>query len=163
MNIRKIFSPLIAIVIALLIYQSYNIYAENEPAEGVTEEMTSAGGEEGGGPLLPAEGTPAVPPAEEETPLPPVEATASVPSKDETAPLPPAEGTEPGPVVPVPVPMAPLIPPGAAPLALPGIEGARPLPPMEGTAPLPPAEATAPLPPAEGTAPPLIEIPVPVP
>src|SRR3990172_92330 len=124
MNIRKIFSPLIAIVIALLIYQSYNIYAENEPAEGVTEEMTRAGGEEGGGPLLPAEGTPAVPSAEEETPLPPVEATASIPSGEETVPLPPAEATAP----------------------IPAAEGTAPLPPAEATAPLPPAEGTGPPP-----------------
>src|SRR3990172_4062819 len=95
MNIRKIFSPLIAIVIALLIYQSYNIYAENEPAEGVTEEMTRAGGEEGGGPLLPAEGTPAVPSAEEETPLPAAEATAPLAPAEGTMPMPPAEGTSP--------------------------------------------------------------------
>src|SRR3989304_8684781 len=113
MNIGKIFPPLIALVLTLLIYQSYNIYAENEPAEGVTEEMTRAGGEEGGGPLLPAEGTPAVPPAEEETPLPPVEATASIPSAEGTEPLPAAEAT------------APLAPE----------EGTIPLPPAEATAP----------------------------
>jgi len=136
MNIRKIFSPLIAIVIALLIYQSYNIYAENEPAEGIIEEAAPLPVAEATAPMPPVEGT--VPPAE------PTEGTVPVPS------LPLIEGA------------APLIPAGVAPLALPGIEGARPLPPMEGTAPLPPAEATAPLPPAEGTAPPLIEIPVPV-
>src|SRR3990172_192522 len=136
MNIRKIFSPLIAIVIALLIYQSYNIYAENEPAEGIIEEAAPLPVAEATAPMPPVEGK--VPPAE------PTEGTVPVPS------LPLIEGA------------APLIPPGAAPLALPGVEGARPLPPMEGTAPLPPAEATAPLPPAEGTAPPLIEIPVPV-
>ena len=121
MNIRKIFPPLIAIVIALLIYQSYNIYAENEPVEGVTEEMTSAGGEEGGGPLPVIEGT--VPPAEstegtvpmpeEEPLLPPVEATAPVLSEEETPPLPAIEAT------------APLAP----------VEGTTPLPPGEGTVP----------------------------
>ncbi len=127
MNIGKIFSPLIALVIALLIYQSYNIYAENEPGEGVVVEETA--------PLAPVEGT---------SPLPPGEGT--VPAAEST------EGTVPI-IVPMPVPLAPLTLPVAAPLALPGVEGAMPLPSMEGTEPLPPAE---------GTAPPLIEIPVPV-
>src|SRR3989337_2267821 len=101
MNIRKIFSPLIAIVIALLIYQSYNIYAENEPVEGVVEETAPLPAAEATAPLAPGEGT--------------------VPAAEST------EGT-----VPMPVPLAPLTPPVAAPLALPGIEGARPLPPIEG-------------------------------
>src|SRR3990172_2980851 len=79
MNIEKIFSPLIAVVIALLIYQSYNIYAENEPVEGGVEETA---------------------------PLPPVEGTAPLPPAEATAPLLPAEGTAP-PLIEIPVPVHP--------------------------------------------------------
>lgn len=57
MNIGKIFSPLIAVVITLLLCQSYNIYAENEPVEGVVEETAPIPSAEGTAPLPPAEGT----------------------------------------------------------------------------------------------------------
>ncbi len=108
MNIRKIFPPLIAIVTALLIYQSYNLYAENEPVEGVVEETA---------PLAPVEGT--VPPAE---------------SMEGTVPM-PTEGTVPTPVLaplipPVAAPLA--LPAGLeGERPLPPMEEAVPLPPAE--------------------------------
>lgn len=151
MNPEKLFPSLIALVIALLLYQTYNIYAENEIAEAPEEEALAPS--EGTVPPPLFEGTAPVSPAEGTVPLPPAEVTVSVPPAEGVTPVPP----------PVPVPVAPVVPvEGIIPLT-PVETTAPPVPPAEGTLPLPPAEATAPLPAAEETIPlPPIEITLPV-
>lgn len=101
MNPERIFVPLVIAALTLLIYQAYNIHAENEATEGAGEEVTDAA------PLHPAEGTVPVPPAEGTLPLPPTEAAAPVRPAEGTMPLPPAEGTVPLPPIEVTLPVLP--------------------------------------------------------
>ena len=97
MKPEKISPSLIAVVIILLIYQAYNIYAENEagyipslPQTGVAVSVSPSEATE----ALPAEGSVPLPTVEAPVPL-PVEETIPLAPVEATAPVLPAEGTTP--------------------------------------------------------------------
>ena len=118
MNPEKIFPSLIAVIIILLLYQTYNIYAENEAdlnprpssdeasAPSPNEENVTAPPAEGTEPPSPVESVPPVP-GEAAAPLPPAEGTAPLKPVESTAPVPPAEGTVPLPPIEVTLPILP--------------------------------------------------------
>lgn len=114
MKTQRIYAPLIVLIIVLFIYQTYNIYAENEATDAVTKNAEDDTGKE---PHVPsAEGTVSLPQTGEEVPARPAEGTLPlsqtekpvlVRPAEETVPIPPAEATIPLPPIEVTLPVLP--------------------------------------------------------
>jgi len=114
MKTQRIYAPLIVLILVLFIYQTYNIYAENEATDAVTKNAEDDTGKE---PHVPsAEGTVSLPQTGEEVPARPAEGTLPlsqtekpvlVRPAEETVPIPPAEATIPLPPIEVTLPVLP--------------------------------------------------------